>query len=126
MWRYRFRGQDEFGRRVTSNCLLVSLFQHRTCQRMHPIRRDKGFEMSAASIAQYLLFIVVVALLVMPAGGYMTRVFTGQPTMLDRLLVPLERQCYRWFGITPKEVMTYLPALALGPLAEHFQMLGGK
>jgi K+-transporting ATPase ATPase A chain len=47
------------------------------------------------SVAEYLLFIVVVTVLVKPLGGYVERVFSGKRTVLDRFLCPLERLIYR-------------------------------
>jgi K+-transporting ATPase ATPase A chain len=55
--------------------------------------------MSMASLVQYALFIVVVALLVKPVGGYLQRVFAGQRTLLDPALRPVERLIYRLAGI---------------------------
>jgi potassium-transporting ATPase potassium-binding subunit len=47
------------------------------------------------SVAQYLLFIIIVTVLVKPLGGYVERVFTGKHTALDRFLIPLEKLIYR-------------------------------
>jgi K+-transporting ATPase ATPase A chain len=48
---------------------------------------------------QIALFCVLVALLVKPFGGYMTRVFTGERTLLTPVLQPLERGFYRVCGV---------------------------
>ena len=40
---------------------------------------------------QILVFTLLVLALVKPLGGYMTRVFTGEPTVLSPVLRPLER-----------------------------------
>jgi K+-transporting ATPase ATPase A chain len=53
------------------------------------------------SVAQYLLFIVVVTILVKPLGGYVERVFTGKRTALDRSLLPLEKLIYRITRVIP-------------------------
>src|SRR4030081_1636735 len=45
------------------------------------------------------VFCVVIALLVKPLGGYMTRVFTGERTFLSPVLGPVERACYRLCGV---------------------------
>ena len=46
---------------------------------------------------QILLFCAVVAALVVPLGGYMTRVFNGQRTFLSPVLRPVEAGLY-WIG----------------------------
>jgi K+-transporting ATPase ATPase A chain len=51
--------------------------------------------MSAASLLQYGVFLVVVALLVKPVGAYLARVFAGERTWLDPVMRPLERGIYR-------------------------------
>jgi potassium-transporting ATPase potassium-binding subunit len=61
--------------------------------------------MSLPNIAQYVLFLVVVALLVKPIGGYMARVFSGQKTFLDPVFVPVERTIYRLTGIDANRQM---------------------
>ncbi len=61
--------------------------------------------MSLPTLAQYGLFLVVVTLLVKPLGGYMTRVFTGQKTLLDPLFVPVEHAIYRLTGVDAKRQM---------------------
>jgi potassium-transporting ATPase potassium-binding subunit len=63
---------------------------------------------------QIALFTLLVALLVRPLGGYMTRVFRGEPTALGRLLGPVERGIYRLAGIDPAAEHKWLEyALAL-------------
>jgi K+-transporting ATPase ATPase A chain len=57
--------------------------------------------------AQYALFLLVVAALVKPLGGYMARVFEGRPTFLDPLLRPLERGFYRLVGVDPDRDMPW-------------------
>ena len=57
--------------------------------------------MSGPNLLQYGFFLVVVAVLVRPLGGYMARVFEGQRTFLDRVLLPIERLTYRLTGIDP-------------------------
>src|SRR5258707_11637804 len=61
--------------------------------------------MSFASMVQYALFLVVVVLLVRPVGIYLLRVFTGQKTMLDRVVRPVERLIYRLAGIDAERQM---------------------
>jgi len=62
---------------------------------------------SGPNLLQYGFFLVVVALLVKPLGGYMARVFEGQPTFLDRVLFPTERIIYRLTGIQPDKEMDW-------------------
>ena len=39
--------------------------------------------MSAASLAQYAAFLLIVGLLVRPVGGYLARVFSGERTFAE-------------------------------------------
>ena len=48
---------------------------------------------------QIALYCVLLTLLVKPLGGYMTRVFAGERTLLSPLLRPLERGLYRLCGV---------------------------
>ena len=48
---------------------------------------------------QIVLFAVLVFLLTKPFGGYMTRVFTGERTLLRPLLRPIEVGIYRICGV---------------------------
>jgi K+-transporting ATPase ATPase A chain len=52
--------------------------------------------------AQILLYVALVAALVRPLGGYMTRLFAGEPTLLSPALRPLERSLYRLAGVDPE------------------------
>ena len=61
--------------------------------------------MTATNALQYLLFLVVVTALVRPTGVYMQRVFTGQHTLLDSVLGPVERSLYRLSRIDPEAQM---------------------
>src|SRR6516165_235396 len=63
--------------------------------------------MSTSALVQYAAFLVAVTLLVKPAGRYMARVFTGESTLLDPLLCPLERFIYRLTGVKPKSEMRW-------------------
>jgi K+-transporting ATPase ATPase A chain len=67
------------------------------------------------------LYIVVLLVLAKPLGGFMARVYTGQPSGLDRVLGPLERLIYRLCGVHAEEEMrwqTYAIAMLL------FNLLG--
>jgi K+-transporting ATPase ATPase A chain len=55
--------------------------------------------MSAASLAQYAAFLLIVGLLVKPVGGYIARVFSGERTWLDPVMRPVERAIYRLAGV---------------------------
>src|ERR1700689_5052220 len=48
---------------------------------------------------QVALYCVLLVLLTKPLGGYMTRVFTGERTLLSPVLRPLERGLYRVSGV---------------------------
>ena len=48
---------------------------------------------------QIALFSVVIVLLVKPLGGYMTKVFAGERTLLSPVLGPVERAFYRLSGV---------------------------
>jgi K+-transporting ATPase ATPase A chain len=57
---------------------------------------------------QIILFCIVVAALVKPLGGYMTRVFSGERTSLSPLIGPIERGLYRLAGIDEKREQGWL------------------
>ena len=64
--------------------------------------------------AQILVFCLVVAALARPLGGYMTRVFSGERTLLSPVLAPVERGLYRVAGIDERQEqgwLSYLGAL---------------
>lgn len=62
--------------------------------------------MNVYSAVQYLVFVVIVTLCVRPLGGYMARVFSRRKTMLDPVLVPVERWLYRLTGVDPAVEMS--------------------
>src|SRR5262249_3794182 len=67
------------------------------------------------------LYLVVLLALAKPLGGFMARVYMGQPSGLDRVLGPLERLIYRLCGVRAEEEMggkTYAIAMLL------FNLLG--
>lgn len=69
---------------------------------------------------QILLFCGIVVLLVKPLGGYMTRVFNGERTLLSPLLAPIERGLYHLSGTSEKEEQhwtTYTAAMLFFNLA---------
>ncbi|HXR15769.1 MAG TPA: potassium-transporting ATPase subunit KdpA [Terriglobales bacterium] len=62
--------------------------------------------MDLYSAIQYVSFVAIVTILVEPLGGYMERVFSRQPTVLDRLCVPVEGFIYRITAVDPDLEMT--------------------
>ena len=65
---------------------------------------------------QLALYLVVLLALAKPLGGFMARVYMGQPSALDRVLGPLERLIYRLCGVRIEEEMgwkTYAIAMLL-------------
>jgi K+-transporting ATPase ATPase A chain len=63
--------------------------------------------MTASGLLQIALYLVVLVALTKPLGAYMARVYEGKPTPLDRVLGPVERLCYRLFGIEPEQEMDW-------------------
>src|SRR5262249_59294427 len=53
--------------------------------------------MTVVGWIQILLYCAIVAALVVPLGGYMTRVFNGERTLLSPVLQPVEAALY-WIG----------------------------
>jgi K+-transporting ATPase ATPase A chain len=60
-----------------------------------------------ANAIQAGLFVIVVAILVKPVGAYLERVFERRRTLLDPLLVPLERLIHGLMGVDPKSEMDW-------------------
>ncbi|KQZ82871.1 potassium-transporting ATPase subunit A [Mesorhizobium sp. Root157] len=52
---------------------------------------------------QILVFCGIIILLVRPLGGYMTRVFNGERTLLSPIFAPIERGLYRIAGTSETE-----------------------
>lgn len=57
---------------------------------------------------QIALFSVIVIALTKPLGGYMTRVFNGERTLLSPLLRPIERMLYGVSGVDEREDQHWL------------------
>jgi K+-transporting ATPase A subunit len=55
--------------------------------------------MTAIGWAQIALYCVIIVALTKPLGGYMTRVFTGERTLLGVVLSPIENQLVRLAGV---------------------------
>ncbi len=58
--------------------------------------------------AQIVAFSALVVLLTRPLGGYMTRVFGGERTVLSPILAPIERGFYRLAGIDGRQEQHWL------------------
>ncbi len=63
--------------------------------------------MTIHGLLQIGLYLLTLLLLVKPLGGYMARVYEGQPFILERVLGPLERLLYRLMGVRPDEEMDW-------------------
>jgi K+-transporting ATPase ATPase A chain len=69
---------------------------------------------------QILVFCSIIIVLVKPLGGYMTRVFKGDRTLLSPVLVPVEQALYRLAGTSEREEQrwtTYTASLLFFSLA---------
>ena len=72
--------------------------------------------MTAIGWFQIALYCAVIVALTRPLGGYMTRVFTGERTLLSPVLRPVERLLYRVAGIDEAQEQgwaAYLVAMVL-------------
>ncbi|HSB53913.1 MAG TPA: potassium-transporting ATPase subunit KdpA [Gemmatimonadales bacterium] len=63
--------------------------------------------MTANAWVQLALYLAVLIGLARPLGGYMARVYQGEPHPLARWFAPVERLCYRWMGVKPQEEMDW-------------------
>jgi K+-transporting ATPase ATPase A chain len=68
---------------------------------------------------QIALYCVLLTLLTKPLGGYMTRVFTGERTLLSPVLRPLERGLYRVSGVNEAQEQHWV-TYAIAMLAFSF------
>ena len=53
------------------------------------------------------LYLIALVAIVKPLGSWMSRVFQGHPTGLDRVLKPIECGLYRLAGVHPDDEMTW-------------------
>ncbi len=77
--------------------------------------------MTLVGYLQIALYLAVLLALVKPLGGYMARVYTGEPTLSERLLGPVERLVYRFARVQADDEMgwkTYATAMLV------FNLLG--
>src|ERR1043166_7544746 len=77
--------------------------------------------MNVYSWIQLIFYFVVLLTLAKPLGMHMARVYQGEHTFLNRVLIPVEQLVYRFSGVQPHEDMnwkTYAIAVML------FNMLG--
>ncbi len=64
--------------------------------------------MSLNGWMQIAIFIALILVLARPVGSYMTHVFERRKTLLDPLLLPIERLLYRLTGVKPDDEMTWV------------------
>jgi K+-transporting ATPase ATPase A chain len=57
------------------------------------------------AVVQVVVFLAILLACVPVLGGYMARVYEGRPTLLSRVLGPLERLLYRLAGTRPDDEM---------------------
>lgn len=62
---------------------------------------------SAHGVEQLVQLALLLLALGIPLGRFMARVFAGQPTLLSRILGPIERGIYRLGGVDPADEMTW-------------------
>jgi K+-transporting ATPase ATPase A chain len=63
--------------------------------------------LTANSITQLVLMLLIIGLLVKPLGQYIVRVYGNQTVMLESLLGPIEDSIYRFANINPNKEMTW-------------------
>ncbi len=63
--------------------------------------------MTPNGIVQISLYLIALLLVTKPMGAYMTRVFEGERTLLTPVLGPIERLCYKLFGVDEKQDMKW-------------------
>ncbi|NDI86249.1 potassium-transporting ATPase subunit KdpA [Undibacterium crateris] len=70
--------------------------------------------MNHSAFFQIALYMGVLVLLAVPLGLYITKVMSGEKNALSWLLQPLEKLCYKIFGIDAQQEMAWKPyAIAL-------------
>ncbi|MGO9797996.1 MAG: potassium-transporting ATPase subunit KdpA [Candidatus Binatus sp.] len=64
--------------------------------------------MNSNAIIQIALFSLIIIAISVPLGVYMAKVFAGERTFLDPVLVPAERFIYRLCGVEPATEQTWI------------------
>ena len=64
--------------------------------------------MNSNAIIQIALFSLIIIAISVPLGLYMAKVFAGERTFLDPVLVPAERLIYRLCGVHPETEQTWI------------------
>lgn len=59
------------------------------------------------TVLQYGIYLVVLILLAIPLGAYISKVMNGEKTFLSRIFVPCEKVIYKIMGIKSDEQMTW-------------------
>jgi potassium-transporting ATPase potassium-binding subunit len=83
--------------------------------------------MTFNGILQIAIFCIVIVALARPLGGYMTRVFKGEKTLLSPILRPIEGILYRLAGVDPaaeQDWLVYGAAMLLFSLAGALSLYG--
>ena len=73
-----------------------------------PSGSERVATMTVIGWIQILLYCAIVVALVMPLGGYMTRVFNGERTFLSPVLRPVEAALYWLGGVDEKREQHWL------------------
>jgi len=73
----------------------------------HASPPDLVFGMRIADWIQLLLFIGLVALLCVPLGSWMAKVFTGKPNFFSPVFDRIEQKILGWSGVSPNEEMDW-------------------
>ena len=55
--------------------------------------------MTTVNLVEVLVYLVIIVAITPLLGGYMKRVFSGERTLLDPVLRPIERGIYRVCGV---------------------------
>lgn len=79
-------------------CLMLSVYKGRLCG---------GDWMAAIDIFKMAFYLILVIGLAWPLGIYMERVYTGQSTLLDKVMRPVEKFIYRVSGVDPDQEMDW-------------------
>ena len=57
---------------------------------------------------QIAIFMAAIGLLTRPLGGYLARVYSGQRTLLQAVISPIERMLYRFAGVKAESEQNWL------------------